>query len=43
MIPGVSKEKAFMNRKHPHTVASGDREGTPSPGRQMDVNKFHQQ
>ena len=35
MIPGVSKEKAFMNRRHPHTVASngGERDGTPSPGR----------
>ena len=42
MIPGVSKEKAFMNRKHPNTVASvGEREGTPSPGRAMDINKFH--
>lgn len=42
MIPGVSKEKQFLNRHKNSITGSPDgKEHTPSPQRQSDVTKFH--
>lgn len=39
MIPGVSKEKAFMDRMKLSSVPNPDLKD--SPGKRSDMNKFH--